>query len=113
MEYLVLLHVYCACVSARSGCHTIILTLTLTLIGRPDDQGKFIILNPPGPTIIEDGDKLLFIAEDDDTYRPGEVHPIYIYHIQTWRGASHIYIYTLYIERYIEICKKKQKKKKI
>ena len=41
---------------------------------RPDDEGKFIILNPPGPTIIEDGDKLLFIAEDNDTYQPGKLH---------------------------------------
>jgi len=43
-------------------------------LARPDDTGKYICLNPPGPTIIEDGDKLLFIAEDNDTYRPGKLH---------------------------------------
>jgi len=40
----------------------------------PDDEGKFIHLNPPGTTLIEDGDKLLFIAEDNDTYQPGKLH---------------------------------------
>jgi len=43
-------------------------------LSRPDDQGEFIFLNPSGTTIVEDGDKLLFIAEDNDTYQPGQLH---------------------------------------
>jgi hypothetical protein len=37
------------------------------------DTGSYILLNPPGTHIIEEGDSLLFIAEDDDTYQPGEL----------------------------------------
>jgi len=36
------------------------------------DQGTLLIsLNPPGTDILEEGDELLVIAEDDDTYWPG------------------------------------------
>jgi len=36
----------------------------------PREGGEYIILNPPGTDIIEEGDSLLFIAEDDDSYKP-------------------------------------------
>jgi len=39
----------------------------------PKEDGAYIILNPPGTDIIEENDSLLFIAEDDDTYQPGEL----------------------------------------
>merc|ERR1711981_1468726 len=42
-------------------------------LGTPREDGAYIILNPPGTDIIEEGDSLLFIAEDDDTYQPGEL----------------------------------------
>jgi len=32
------------------------------------------LLNPPGDQVIEDGDEVIVIAEDDDTYSPGEMH---------------------------------------
>lgn len=35
-------------------------------------DGKYIFLNPPGDTVINRGDTLIFIAEDDNTYSPGE-----------------------------------------
>lgn len=35
-------------------------------------KGEFIVINPLGTTILEEGDSLLFIAEDDDTYQPGQ-----------------------------------------
>lgn len=37
-----------------------------------DDSGETISLNPLGTEVIEEGDSLLFVAEDDDTYWPGE-----------------------------------------
>lgn len=36
-------------------------------------DGQYIILNPTGTDIIEEGDSLLFIAEDDDTYWPDKL----------------------------------------
>lgn len=39
----------------------------------PNAEGQFILLNPPGTDILEDGDKILVIAEDNDTYSPGEL----------------------------------------
>lgn len=41
-----------------------------TAAPQPTAEGKMtnIHLNPPGDTVIEDGDQLIFIAEDDDTY---------------------------------------------
>jgi len=36
----------------------------------PREDGAIIALNPPGTDPIEEGDSLLFIAEDDDTYHP-------------------------------------------
>merc|ERR1711970_1008056 len=43
-------------------------------LGKPhEEDGAWILLNPPGTDIIEEGDSLLFIAEDDDTYQPGEL----------------------------------------
>jgi hypothetical protein len=42
-------------------------------LARPNAEGKFIVLNPAGTEIIEDGDKLLVIAEDNDTFWPGEL----------------------------------------
>merc|ERR1711970_139129 len=42
-------------------------------LGTPREDGAYIILNPPGTDIIEEGDSLLFIAEDDDIYQPGEL----------------------------------------
>jgi len=41
-------------------------------LAQPKD-GMHIILNPTGTDVIEEGDSLLFIAEDDDTYEPGEI----------------------------------------
>jgi len=43
-----------------------------------DDAGMeigytYIGLNPPGTDLIEVGDKLIFIAEDNDTYQPGDL----------------------------------------
>jgi len=41
-----------------------------------DDDGTrltYIGLNPPGTDLIEEGDKLIFIAEDDSTYEPGDL----------------------------------------
>merc|ERR1711907_783817 len=38
---------------------------------REDGSLTYIGLNPPGTDLIEEGDKLIFIAEDDDTYSPG------------------------------------------
>merc|ERR1712205_131949 len=35
-------------------------------------EGKRIFLNPPGDTIINGGDQLIFIAEDNDTYWPAD-----------------------------------------
>jgi len=42
-------------------------------LGTPRQGGEYIILNPPGTDVIEEGDSLLFIAEDDDSYAPGEL----------------------------------------
>jgi len=42
-------------------------------LGYPKEDGAYIILNPPGTDIIEAGDSLLFLADDDDTYCPGEL----------------------------------------
>jgi len=42
-------------------------------LGTPKQTGEYILLNPPGTDIIEEGDSLLFIAEDDDSYSPGEL----------------------------------------
>lgn len=39
--------------------------------GIPTQDGAVIELNPVGTTTVEEGDSLLFIAEDDDTYYPG------------------------------------------
>merc|ERR1711865_1072573 len=33
----------------------------------------YIGLNPPGTDLIEEGDKLIFVAEDNDTYQPGDL----------------------------------------
>jgi len=41
---------------------------------RADDQGKYIQLNPGGAEVVHDGDKLLFLAEDDDSFHPGQLH---------------------------------------
>jgi len=38
---------------------------------RDDGTLTYIGLNPPGTDLIEEGDKLIFIAEDNDTYQPG------------------------------------------
>jgi hypothetical protein len=38
-----------------------------------DADGRRIFLNPPGDTIINGGDLLIFVAEDNDTYTCGEV----------------------------------------
>jgi len=41
-----------------------------------DDDGTrltYIGLNPPGTDLIEEGDKLIFVAEDNDTYQPGDL----------------------------------------
>jgi len=39
----------------------------------PDPEtGEYIILNPPGSDFINAGDKLIFIAEDDDSYQPSD-----------------------------------------
>lgn len=40
---------------------------------REDGSLTYMGLNPPGTDLIEEGDKLIFIAEDDDTYAPGEL----------------------------------------
>jgi len=44
---------------------------------RDEDRYKLkdqvIFLNPPGHIIVEEGDSLIFIAEDDDSYSPGEL----------------------------------------
>lgn len=42
-------------------------------LGTPRQGGEYILLNPPGTDVIEEGDSLLFIAEDDDSYAPGEL----------------------------------------
>merc|ERR1719310_1335170 len=36
----------------------------------PEGEEVYIILNPLGLDVLEEGDSLLFIAEDDDTYSP-------------------------------------------
>jgi hypothetical protein len=41
-------------------------------LAMPQD-GVYIVLNPTGTHIIEEGDSLLVIAEDDDTYRPAQL----------------------------------------
>jgi hypothetical protein len=40
---------------------------------RDDGSLTYIGLNPPGTDLIEEGDKLIFIAEDNDTYSPGDL----------------------------------------
>jgi hypothetical protein len=42
-------------------------------LGQPRENGEYLVLNPPGTDVIEEGDSLLFIAEDDDSYAPGEL----------------------------------------
>jgi len=37
-----------------------------------DSTGRRIFLNPPGDTLIQSGDQLIFIAEDNDTYTCAE-----------------------------------------
>jgi hypothetical protein len=44
-----------------------------TQLDAPDNPLTYIGLNPPGTDLIEEGDKLIFIAEDNDTYAPGEL----------------------------------------
>jgi len=39
---------------------------------RPTNRGKFTLINPPHDTVFEDGDRLLVISEDDESYKPGE-----------------------------------------
>jgi len=41
--------------------------------GIPEPDGQYIILNPTGTDIIEERDSLIFIAEDDDSYAPGDL----------------------------------------
>jgi len=40
---------------------------------RDDGSLTYIGLNPPGTDLIDEGDKLIFIAEDNDTYCPGDL----------------------------------------
>lgn len=40
----------------------------------PMEDGTVILLNPPGDQVIEDGDMVIVIAEDNDTYSPGQMH---------------------------------------
>jgi len=42
-------------------------------LANPTADGTLILINPPGDQVIEDGDMLIVIAEDDDTYSPGEL----------------------------------------
>jgi hypothetical protein len=35
-----------------------------------------LIVNPPGDQVIEDGDQIIVIAEDNDTYEPGMMHMV-------------------------------------
>merc|ERR1711935_1062831 len=35
-----------------------------------------LIINPPGDQVIEDGDQIIVIAEDNDTYQPGMMHMV-------------------------------------
>merc|ERR1712100_385385 len=34
------------------------------------------IVNPPGDQVIEDGDQIIVIAEDNDTYEPGMMNMV-------------------------------------
>jgi len=45
-----------------------ICTATPQPLSADSDKTSRIFLNPPGDTCIEAGDKLIFVAEDDDTY---------------------------------------------
>jgi hypothetical protein len=40
-------------------------------LSQPQEDGKYIILNPPGMEEIQHGDALLVVAEDDDSYDIG------------------------------------------
>lgn len=42
------------------------------------DRGK-IIINPDDKYILKEGDEILVIAEDDDTYAPGPLPEVIIY----------------------------------
>merc|ERR1712166_1073275 len=42
-------------------------------ISQPREDGAYIILNPPGMEEIQEGDALLVVAEDDDSYSLGEL----------------------------------------
>lgn len=46
------------------------------------DNGK-IILNPDDNYVLKEGDEILVIAEDDDTYAPGSLpEVIFLFHFQ-------------------------------
>lgn len=39
---------------------------------RPNSDGGFTLINPPPETVFEEGDRLLVISEDEDSFKPGE-----------------------------------------
>jgi len=42
----------------------------------PEEEPSRILLNPPGDWIIEEGDEVIVIAEDDDSYFPGDLQMV-------------------------------------
>jgi Trk K+ transport system NAD-binding subunit len=39
---------------------------------RPNSVGGYTLINPPPETVFEEGDRLLVISEDENSYKPGE-----------------------------------------
>jgi hypothetical protein len=65
------------CISTAIHCDLPCLALKVTFafseaitVGIFNEEKGAPVLNPPGWTVIEPGDKILVVAEDDDAYKP-------------------------------------------